>query len=193
MGLLEDIETRLKETGVGSSAGSTDFPISLRGLQSANDSNIGIRRTGGRAELAPFNAQPADIVDNVSFQITVRGDVNSTEIEDKVDDVISVLDGFNGVLNDVRYYDVRKQGDSLFLGYDENHRPIYSLNWIANKGRIPEVFFAFDAAHGLGQVADGTYIRADTATNYIEGGDQTERLLSTSASGVARIGWFTTS
>ncbi len=188
MGFLEDVRTRLVDQNVGSTYGSTgDWHVTVRGLTSTGSNDIGISRTGGQPQEESVD------VDRPTFQILVRGTKDSsTGLEDKVDDVVEALDKFNGVLNDTRYYDVQKQGDILWLGYDAD-RPVYSLNFLAWKDRHPECFFFFDATHGVSKVYSGTYTRADTATNYIEGGPNLGRLLSTAASGVARIGWFTTS
>ena len=194
MGFLEDIRTRLADQGVGSTYGSTgDFLITLRGLTSTSvgggDNNIGLMRTGGLPQEANTD------VDRPTVQVMVRGTADdSTGLEDKVDDVVEALDKFQGYLNDTRYFDIQKQGDIFFLGPDEQQRPLYSINFEVTKARHPECFFFFDATMGVAsQVSPGNYTRADTATNYIEGGPQTARLLSTAASGVARIGWFTTS
>ncbi len=187
---LEDIRTRLADQAVGSTYGSTgDWLITLRGLTSTGDNQIGLARTGGLPQEA--NAD----VDRPTFQVMVRGTQDSsTDIEDKVDDVVEALDKFQGVLNDTRYYDIQKQGDILWLGWDEEHRPLYSLNFAVLKARHPECFLFFDATMGIAsQVYSGTFTRADTATNYIEGGPNLERILSTAASGVARVAWFTTS
>ena len=190
MAFLEDIRTRLADQSVGSTYGSTgDWLITLRGLTSTEDNNIGLMRTGGLPQ-----EQNTD-VDRPTFQVLVRGTADSsTELEDKVDDVVEALDKFQGVLNDTRYFDIQKQGDVFWLGPDEEHRPLYSLNFEVMKDRHPECFFFFDATMGVAsQVYPGTYSRADTATNYIEGGPNLARILSTAASGVARLAWFTTS
>ncbi len=189
MGFLEDIRTRLADQGVGSTYGSTgDYLITIRGLTSTGDNQIGLMRTGGLPQEANTD------VDRPTFQVLVRGARNnSTGLEDKVDDVVEALDKFQGYLNDTRYFDIQKQGDVFWLGPDEKHRPLYSLNFEVTKARHPECFFFFDATMGEHQVYSGTYTRADTATNYIEGGPNLDRLLSTAASGVARVAWFTTS
>lgn len=187
--LLQDIRTRLADQGVGSTYGSTgDYLITLRSLNSTADNGIAVVPTGGfQNSLVGGWEQP-------TFQTLVRGTRNSsTDLEDKVDDLISALDGFQGVLNDFVYHDIRKQGDTLWLGPDKEKRPVYSVNWMAVKSTIPECFFFFDASMGISQVYTGTYTRADTATVAIEGGPHLGRILSTAVSGVPRIGWFTTS
>ena len=163
MGFLEDVRTRLVDQNVGSTYGSTgDWHVTIRGLTSTGSNDIGVVRTGGLPQETNTD------VDRPTFQVTVRGTKDSsTDIEDKVDDVVEALDKFQGVLNDTRYYDVQKTGDVLWLGYDDG-RPLYSLNFVTMKDRHPEFFFCFDATMGVGsQVYYGTYSRADTATNYI--------------------------
>ena len=126
---------RLVAQSVGGVAGSTHaWRIVGRGLQETPDQMIAITPTGGGFQEA--NAG----YDQPTFQILIRGkSTGGAEVETKVAAVITALDQFIGVLStgtNADYVDIQKQGDILWLGRDENHRPLFSVNFMALRERM---------------------------------------------------------
>ena len=126
---------RLVAQGVGGLPGSTHaWRIVGRGLQETPDQMIGIIPTGG----GPQNATAG--FDRPNFQVLIRGkSTGGSEVETKVAAVVTALDQFSGVLStgtNADYVDIQKQGDILWVGRDENHRPLYSVNFQALRERM---------------------------------------------------------
>lgn len=135
MGFLQDIKTRLVAQGVGSTgATSTGWRIVYRELLpvvgSIGAQQIAIIPTGG----FPEDGKPP--IERPTCQIVVQGTSNaSSGLETKVDAVISALNLFNGTLNGWTYVDIRRQGDKLWLGRGDDHRPRYAVNFLAVRSR----------------------------------------------------------
>ena len=133
MSLVDEIAGHLVTNSVGGLPGSTEaWIITYRDLHSTTDQNIAVVQTGG---LQQENINDADI-DRPSFQLLFRAGKNSsTGLEAKVDSTIAVLDKQTVALSNKNYVDIQKSGDTQWLGYDENNRPLYSVNWQVIKER----------------------------------------------------------
>lgn len=135
MGFLQDIKTRLVAQGVGTtSATSTGWRIVYRELQpvvgSIGAQQIAIIPTGGY----PEDGKPP--IERPTCQILIQGTSNaSSGLEVKVDGVIRALNLFNGTINGWTYVDIRRQGDKLWLGRGDDHRPRYAVNFLAVRSR----------------------------------------------------------
>jgi hypothetical protein len=126
--LLEEVAVRLSSQGVGSTAaGSTGWLIIGREFHPSTNypRQIAIVPTGG------FGQEFSE-VDKRSFQVLVRAaSTGSSGLEAKVDAVDSALNIHSGTLSGRVYLDIQRQGDRIYVGRDENHRPVYSLNYLA--------------------------------------------------------------
>jgi hypothetical protein len=125
MALVDEIGTRLTAASVGGLPGSTQtYTIYYRELTETPDKQIAIVPTGGSQQ------EHAEAVERPSFQVLVRGAANSsTDLEAKVNDVVDALNLWDGTISGRRYIDIQRSGDILYLGRDENQRPMYSVNF----------------------------------------------------------------
>lgn len=138
MALVEEILAKLSSGGVGSTtATGTNWRLVKRDLQpgtigtSTVPRQIAVVATGGR----PW--EPSESLDRPNFQLLFRDSAtSSTGLEAKIADAIRVLTTSPGftVLGRV-YVDVQTQGNMLWLGRDENGRPLYSQNFLAWRSR----------------------------------------------------------
>lgn len=137
MSLVAEIITRLSSQAVGgSSAGATwrlvarDFmPGTIGGSTQAQQ--ICVTPTGG------YDQEYSEAVTYPTFQVRVRGkSTGSTGLEAKAAGVVSALNlmGPRTISGRV-YLDCFQQGDLLYLGRDENQRPIVALNFMAVRSR----------------------------------------------------------
>lgn len=137
MALVDEIGARLTAQGVCSTgAGSTGWMLRYRALTPIPVRQVVVTPSGG---LPQEGKAP---VDRPAFQVMIRGSsVDGGSLETKVDAVIAALNLFDGTLTGLYsavprvYVDVQKQGDTLFLGLDDNQRPIYSVNFLATRSR----------------------------------------------------------
>ena len=120
-----DVKDELVTAGIGIFAASSGWGIYVSKMPSSPDQTITIFDRGGA------DPNPRFLLDNSSVQIIVRGSVNdyvatyvkSQEIKDH-------LLGLGDVtLNGTRYVGFWQQGDIIHVGYDDNDRPLFSLNW----------------------------------------------------------------
>lgn len=135
MGFIEDIKTQLTSAGVGSTgATSTGWRIVYRELQpvigSIGAQQIAIVPSGG----FPEDGKPP--IERPTCQILIQGTSDaSSGLEVKVAGVISALNLFNGTINGWYYVDIRRQGDKIWLGRGDDHRPRYAVNFLAVRSR----------------------------------------------------------
>ena len=132
MALLEEITRRLSTQGVGTTSSTATWQIVLRGfIPSTKAQQIAIVPSGGFQQYT----QRAPI-ERPTFQILVRGaSTGSTGLEAKVQGVVDALNFFDGSLLSRVYVDIQRQGDVLYLGRDEEERPVYSINFMALRSR----------------------------------------------------------
>lgn len=132
MALLEEIGNRLSSQGVGGLTSTATWQIVFRGfIPSTKAQQIAIVPTGGFQQFT----QRAPI-ERPTFQLLIRGaSTGSTGLEAKVDAAITALNFFDGTLTGRVYVDIQKQGEALFLGRDEEERPLYSVNFLAHRSR----------------------------------------------------------
>lgn len=131
MTLITEIIGRLTTQGVGStSAGSTGWLLQGRALTSTQAQVIAVIPTGGNDQ------EPTEDLDQPTFQLVGRGaSTSGTELEVQVEAAIRALNLFSGTLGNYHYVDIQKVSDMGFLGYDENHRPLYGVNFVAYRSR----------------------------------------------------------
>ena len=131
MALPDELAVRLSSQGVGSTTSTgtwritaDELPKSLQG-SSSQARAVCIVETGG----LPW--EPGAIF-KPTFQVVVRGPASSpTTAREKMDDVITALHRFSGTAGNRRYPDIQLQGDVVYLGLDQNDRPLYSANFFA--------------------------------------------------------------
>jgi hypothetical protein len=135
MGLVEEVQQRLIDQSVGGNMASTEaWKITHRELVPSPDTAIAVVPTGGGTQFAVAD----NPLDRPTFQVMVRAAANSsTGLEQKVNDVITALNLYSGTpsTGGAEYVDIQKEGDALYLGRDENQRPVYSLNFRAIRER----------------------------------------------------------
>lgn len=130
--LLDEIMARLTSQGVATTgAASTSWRLGARELQDSPDRFVAVIPTGGGQQegVAPL--------DRPTFQLLVRDAKDGAHgtLEQKVRDADSAVNLFAGTLASWTYVDIQRQGDVLYLGRDENQRPMYSLNYQALRSR----------------------------------------------------------
>ncbi len=140
--LTDEIIARLSSQGVGSTSISSSgwlltkrqfLPGTIDGSTQARQ--IAVIPTGGQGW------EPTEQLDRPTFQLLLRGSYStqsSTGLEQKVTDCVSALcsTGLIGfTIKGRKYVDVQKQGEMLFLGRDDNNRPIYGQNFLAWRSR----------------------------------------------------------
>lgn len=131
MSFIADLGARLSAAGVATtSAGSTGWRLCLRGLLESPDRCVGLLPTGG------FQQDGIAPIDRPTAQVLVRGaKTDGAEVEAKMAAVCSALNLQSSALTGWTYVDLQKQGDVLWLGWDELQRPMYSVNFLALRSR----------------------------------------------------------
>ena len=149
MGLPEEIAGRLVAQGIGTvawSVGEIYYPVTAAGWlitaldfhpSTVNDQQIAVIPTGG---YAPEVSEGTTHLTKPTFQTLVRGpNPNSTlyssGVTDKVADVITALNLYQGTLEGHKYLDIQLTGEPSFIGRDANQRPVFSVNWLAMRSR----------------------------------------------------------
>ena len=193
MGLQEDVKTILVDAGVGSTSSTgVTWRIVYRefvsGSQVATSAGgqLAITETGGFAEWEKSRLQWP------TFQIRGRApSTGSTGLEDKMNEVLSVLDHYTGTPNDVPFTNIGAQSPLLYLGRDGNERPMYSLNFLAYRQDSPEIFFEWRAGN-----EGGTFTRVTSTSapaTYAVNSDVGEwGTLTTAKTGERRLEWVST-
>ncbi|GAF75064.1 unnamed protein product [marine sediment metagenome] len=126
MGLQEDMGARLTAQGVAST-GSTGWQLVYRDFHPEPDQQVVITESGGFPQENPRVG-----LDYPTFQVRIRGSSDAgSSLEAKAEAVDTALNFYNATVGGVKYLDVLRQGDRLYLGRDESHRPTYSLNYVA--------------------------------------------------------------
>jgi len=135
--LVTEIGQRLTSAGVGSTSSTAAWRIVYRDFLpgtiagSTKAQQIAITPTGG------FDQEYAEALTYPTFQVRIRGSAtSSTGLEAKAQAVVNALN-LNGrdTLGSYVYLDILQQGDLLYLGRDENQRPIYAANFLALRAR----------------------------------------------------------
>jgi hypothetical protein len=125
----QEIGNRLVSLGIATT-GESDWKLAYRDFFPTPHRQVLVRLSGGN----PGEGK-ADL-DRPTFQVLVRGQENeSSGIESKVEAVVAALHRFDGTLSGWVYPDIQRQGDVLYLGRDDNQRPMYSLNFQALRSR----------------------------------------------------------
>jgi Bacteriophage minor capsid protein len=136
--LTAEIVAKLSSGGVGStSATGTSWRLVERELlpgtlgTSTAPRQIAVVPTGG------FPWEPEELLDRPTFQLLFRDSATgSTGLEAKVASAIACLTTSpDWTVLGRRYVDVQMQGNMLWLGRDENQRPLMSQNFLAWRSR----------------------------------------------------------
>lgn len=123
--IAEGAKDLLVSAGVGVFAADTGWGIYISKQPDAPNSVITLFNTSGR----PPN--PKWLLDYPSLNARVRGDKGDyVGAEVKAREVKDVLLGLDSQdINGDRWVSVTMPGDLAFIGYDENERPLISLNF----------------------------------------------------------------
>lgn len=132
--LLDEIGARLTAQAVattgGTGASAATMRLVYREFQPTPEWQLVLTPSGG------FQGEGRPELDRPTFQVRVRGaESASTTLEVKTAAVVTALHQFAGTLSGRYYVDIARQGDTLYLGRDENQRPIYALNFLALRSR----------------------------------------------------------
>jgi len=121
----EGIKDLLVTAGVGVFAATSGWGIFIASEPNKPDTAITINSTGGQ----PSN--PRFLVDFPSVQVMVRGDENGYQaLWTKVKAVKDALLGLPSQdLSGDRWVAINQAGNEGFLGFDDNNRPRFSLNF----------------------------------------------------------------
>ena len=112
-------------------ADNDTWSINVARLPEKPDRCIVLYDSGGRAP------NPQYLIDYPTVQIKIRGSENDYEAlaggagtDGKVDDVVNALLGLDSqTINGDIWVSVSMIGDRNFIGYDDNGRPLFSLNF----------------------------------------------------------------
>lgn len=137
MALLEEIAARLSTQAVGSTASTAAWRIVFRDFLpgtiggSTKAQQIVITQTGGYPQLL------AEQLQYPTFQVRVRAaSTSSTGLEGKMQDVVNALDRLGtATLSSRNYLDILIEGEPVYLGRDENQRPVMAANFVAWRSR----------------------------------------------------------
>lgn len=119
------VKDLLVAANIGAFAAASGWSINISKEPISPNTTITIFNTAGR----PPN--PKWLLDYPSLNIRVRGSKGGyVNAEDKAKEVKDVLLGFDSQdINGDRWVSVTMPGDLIFIGYDENERPMFSLNF----------------------------------------------------------------
>lgn len=139
MSLVAEIGARLASQGVASSSGEGGFYLALGTLPDSTvlpDRMMAVIQTGGQAPDA------ATEVDRPGFQIITRGqpldDVATaySAAETKAQAAKTALHAITpGALSTRHYVGIWATQDPFFIGYDDEYRPLFSQNFVAQRSR----------------------------------------------------------
>ncbi len=123
--LEEDMRGILATAGVGTVTPNEEWSLNISRMPSAPNRQIAISRTGGKA------SDPKWALDYPSMQVMIRGNPSDyVAARDKAQNVKDELLGLNSqTIGDTRWVSVTAIGDVNWLGYDENERPMLSVNF----------------------------------------------------------------
>lgn len=123
--IAEGAKDLLEAAGVGTFAATSGWAIYLSKYPAAPNTVIAIYNSGGRAP------NPKWALDYPSLNIQVRGAKNGYQAAvTKVQEVKDVLLGLDSQdINGDRWVSVTMPGEPAFLGYDDDNRPMFSLNF----------------------------------------------------------------
>ena len=137
MALVAEIGARLSTQGVASSSGEGGYYLGLGTLMDSTvlpDRMVAVIQTGGQAPDA------ATEVDRPGFQIITRGPSMMTEssaypeAEAKAQAAKVALHGMTpGTLSGRHYVGIWATQDPFFIGYDDEYRPLFSENFVAQR------------------------------------------------------------
>lgn len=123
----EDIKTLIDANSAIGLTFATDLFISE--MPTTPNKCVCIRDTGG------FNPEVNFEYDRPTVQITVRGDKG--DYVAGYDLAKLIRDELHGTANETvgtaRYIGIWSQGDIIFAGYDDNHRPLFTLNFLIHR------------------------------------------------------------
>lgn len=133
MGLLAEVGARLLAAGVAGTSGTATgsvWPLRYRGLPPTPSRCVAVTLSGG---FAPEGKAP---LDRPTFQVLVRGSTSDgVTLEQKVEAVSTALHARSTAFTTWTWVDVQRQGDALWLGWDDGQRPMYSVNFAALRSR----------------------------------------------------------
>ena len=123
--LEEDMRGILATAGVGTITPNKEWSLNISRMPSEPNRQLAISRTGGKA------SDPKWALDYPSMQVMIRGNPSDyIATRDKAQNVKDELLGLNSqTIGDTRWVSVTAIGDVNWLGYDENERPMLSVNF----------------------------------------------------------------
>lgn len=123
--LEEDMRGLLAAAGVGSITPNIEWSLNLSRMPASPNRQFSIVRTGGKP------SDPKWALDYPSMQVMVRGNPGDFIIaRDKAQNAKDALLGLTSqTIGDTRWVSVTAIGDVNYLGYDENERPMLSVNF----------------------------------------------------------------
>lgn len=122
----EDIAQILVGAGVGTVGGASGWRVSISREATAPDTCVTVYDNGGSTP------HPNWSLDELDIQVQVRGDREGYRAAyDKVLEVRDVLLGRpTENVNTTQYVGIIMRGDFNFIQYDDNERPVFTLNFI---------------------------------------------------------------
>ena len=121
----EDIKDMLVDAGIGTFG--ADLFISQ--MPDTPNACVGLYDTGGYQPEANY------VYDRPTVMARIRGDIGGyINAYGKAEDIKGELHGLtNETWNSTRYVQILCQSDIMFLGYDDNNRPLLSINFAIHR------------------------------------------------------------
>lgn len=128
---VEEVGAILTAAAVATTgATSTGWTLKYRDLEPTPAQMVAVIPSGG------LDGEQVVELDYPSVQVLVRGSsAAGSALETQVAAVNAALHLYSGTVNGRVYVNIARKGDVLWLGRDQNQRPMYSLNFGCTRSR----------------------------------------------------------
>ncbi len=121
----EDMKGVLVSASVGTFAATSGWAIFIGQEPTSPDTVVTLFDAGGSSP------NPKNLLDNPNIQVRIRGAVNGYQAA--YTKALAVRDALLGLtkrtINNTVYVGVYQMGDIMFIGFDDNSRPLFVTNW----------------------------------------------------------------
>ena len=119
-----DMAIFLRDQAVGNLGGTLDWAIRIGKEPTSPDRSITLYDTGG-------DPNPKFLLDQSTIQIRIRGAKQDYQITYlKALDIKNQLLSFpKQIVNGTLYIGIWPMGDIVYIGHDDNDRPLFTSNW----------------------------------------------------------------
>lgn len=121
----EDLKDLLVTAGIGTFAGTSTWGIYVSKEPDEPHGVVTLYDKGG------VSSNPKWILDEPTVRVRIRGDIMKYRTTwTKAEAVKNALLGITPqTVNGTKYIGIVQLGDIIFLGYDDNNRPVFTTTW----------------------------------------------------------------